>query len=917
MLPTAHRRRLRPSMGSVSRNVIIACAGLCSVALAPQLALAQVTPVPVTPQTPRTLNPDTEILVALNAGRYRLSDDITAAPLNGSLCVDVQQLFGALDFPILVDRSRQVASGWFISESRSFSVDLKSGAAEVAGKKSIIPAPSIGNVSTGPCVTIDALSSLLGLTIEYASNGSLLTVRSTPNLPLLDRLERQSRTKTGAIGMGQEGVVPRLQSLPYRAFVIPNTDVSLTLNRQQSADSSSRIAATWSVSSVGELAYMTAEAQFTGTEGGINGNLSRVRLYRNEYEGGVFGIAKLTEFSVGDIAAYGSTLGANGGVGLGFSVSSFPLTRPTAFDSTSFEGALPSGWDVELYRNGQLLEFRNDGATGGYSFKDVPVVFGDNNFDIVQYGPQGQRRVINKRINASNFLTPRGEQYYRAAIYRPEVLFGTRNKGSGIRIDLRSSFGIGENFNLGAGFDSYVLGNRRLSIGTISALTSVSGIALNGEIVGTSDGFFAGQIEIQGSGKGASIRGRATLAQEGFETERFGKNILARIEASADRSFSLSNRVNGTLTGRAIYNLFTSGESSFTARQRLTLSRGNSWLAQSLTWSHSSSGRRRDNIDGEVAYRLRRGLLAYRAAVEFAVHPTPRIDRLSVGVERSFGVEQASWRWRVESSWQANDRSFVHSFALGREFKMINLDLVAETDGKQNHQIGVSLSFSLGRRSNGWGVTSRTLASAGTVRARLFEDMDDNGTFSAGDVPLAQAGVMASSGRTSSMTDANGYATLDSLAANTGSQINVITDDLADASLYARTIFTKPREGTVSEVSIPLTKMGSIEGTVAMVAGYDSAANPLGGVTLALLNSEQKEVSRTVSAYDGYYSFDLVPIGSYSVVLAPDTSLARRLRPIVPVQIATTREAPGAQVSAMTLVETNPTYTKMALRGLL
>jgi hypothetical protein len=84
-----------------------------------------------------------------------------------------------------------------------------------------------------------------------------------------------------------------------------------------------------------------------------------------------------------------------------------------------------------------------------------------------------------------------------------------------------------------------------------------------------------------------------------------------------------------------------------------------------------------------------------------------------------------------------------------------------------------------------------------------------------------------------------------------------------------------------------------------------------------LLDQQKREVSRTSSAYDGFYSFDLVPVGTYSVALAPDTSLARRLRPRESMQIVTTRAEPGVQGQFVTLVETNPTSTKMALRGLL
>ncbi len=913
----ADRRKLRPTLWPVSRNAIIACAGLCGAALTPQFAFSQTVDAVPSRAPLQFINPDTETILAISSGAYRLADDITAGPLNGSLCIDAQQTFSALDFPIIVDKSNNVATGWFINENKTFSLDLRTGKAEISGVKKDVGPGNIGAVSTGPCLTIESLSALLGISIEYVSNGSALTVTSAQQLPLIGRLERQNRSSFGPRDANRSEDAPRLRSLPYRAFVAPNTNVNLFLNRRNLDSGNGKLNTGWSILSVGELAYMTAEAQLGTTGGRFNGDISRVKLYRTEAEGGVFGLPKLTEFAVGDIIGYGTSLGANSNVGFGVSASTFPLNRPTSFNTTSFEGALPAGWDVELYRNGELLEFRNDGTTGGYSFRDVPVLFGNNNFEIVQYGPQGQRRVISKRINASNFMGPKGSAYYRGAVYRPGVMFSRKSNTEGIRVDLVAALGIAANLNLGGSFNSYMLRGNRLSVATVSALTSVSGIALNAELSGTSDGHIASQIEFQGTGRGASLRGRAIWAQEGYRTERLSDDVMVRFEAGADRGFTLPGRASGTLSAQVGFDKFYSGESLFVAKQRMSLVHGNSWLAQSLSWSHSATGARRDVIEGDVGYAYRRGQLALRASAEFSVYPEAKLNRLSASVERQIGVDDNDWRWRAETNWDAREDIFIHSVSIGREFRTFSVDLIADTDGRKSHSIGISLGFALGRRNNGWGMSSRPLASSGTVRARVFEDVDDNGSFSAGDIPVAKIGVIGNGSRDTSTTDANGYAYVDSVAPNIPSVISVMSEDFEDPNLFANPVFTKAREGTVSEISIPLRMMGNIEGNVEMIAGFDPNASPLGGVSLALLNGESKEVARTTSAYDGYYSFETVPVGTYSVVIAPDTAIASRLRPVVPLQVATTRQTPGAQASALTLIEINPTSTRMALRGLI
>jgi hypothetical protein len=904
-------------MWPVSRTALIACAGLCGAVMAPQFAFGASSTTPAGTRVVQKINQDDEVLVALNIGQFRLADDITAARLGGDLCIDVQQFFNSLDFPIVVDRSRYSASGWFVREEQTVSVDFSSGTGEVGGQSVALPPNAMGELSSGPCMTLGALAKLLSLKIEFDARSNVLAVSSERPLPIIERLARQGRTKLRGLSASQSYVAPRPRSLPYRAFVPPNTDVSISLSNQSHGLKRQEYGVGWSVLSVGELAYMTAEAQLNGNAEGFNGAVSRFKLYRAEREGGVFGVPNLTEVSVGDIGAFGSSLGSIGGTGLGVSASTYPLNRPTAFDRTNFEGALPVGWDVELYRNGQLLEFVNDGSSGGYSFRDVPVLFGDNNFEIVQYGPQGQRRVISRRINASSFLAPKGAAYYRASIYRKELTFGKVDAQSGLRVDLRAAFGVRDNLNLGGGLDSYVVQGRRTSIASLYAQTSLAGVALNTEAAFSFNGKMAGQIEFQGSGSGSGVRGRILLAQQGFESERVFNNQLARFELSADRGVRFGSRSSGTVSGRIQYDRFHSGEYAFSARQRFTLAYGNSWLSQSLAWSHTSTGQRRDQIEGEFAYSMRRGRQGMRASIEYGLLPEIQVNRVSAVVERSFSVSPDSWRWRAETSWNRNENEFSYLAALSRNFKATTFDLVAETNGRDKHRLGINLSFAIGRRATGWGITSRPLAQLGTVRARIFEDVDDNGRFSDGDIPISGAGVRAQSSITMSRTNANGYAIVDAVTANERAQITVDTDDLADASLFARNTFTLPREGTISEIAIPLTQMGAIEGSVQLVSGFEGKQMPLGGISLALLDTQGREVGRAVSAYDGFYSFEQVPVGAYKVVLAPDSALGQRLRPVDPVEVRTTRAEPGANGLSMTLVETNPTPTRMALRGLL
>ncbi|MCQ4051691.1 carboxypeptidase regulatory-like domain-containing protein, partial [Klebsiella pneumoniae] len=116
----------------------------------------------------------------------------------------------------------------------------------------------------------------------------------------------------------------------------------------------------------------------------------RVQAYRTDPDATLLGPLKATSVAAGDVSGFSTPLVSQSGVGRGAMITNRPVERRDAFDRTDFRGELPNGWDAELYRNGQLLGFATNRADGRYEFLDVPLLYGQNRFEIVLYGPQGQ-----------------------------------------------------------------------------------------------------------------------------------------------------------------------------------------------------------------------------------------------------------------------------------------------------------------------------------------------------------------------------------------------------------------------------------------------------------------------------------------------------------------------------------------------
>ena len=75
----------------------------------------------------------------------------------------------------------------------------------------------------------------------------------------------------------------------------------------------------------------------------------------------------------------------------GATLSNSPFVRPAAFGLATFPGIAGPGWEVETYRDGQLVAFDSADAGGRYAVR-VPVQYGVNPVEFVAYGPYGEVR---------------------------------------------------------------------------------------------------------------------------------------------------------------------------------------------------------------------------------------------------------------------------------------------------------------------------------------------------------------------------------------------------------------------------------------------------------------------------------------------------------------------------------------------
>src|SRR5207245_9253723 len=108
-----------------------------------------------------------------------------------------------------------------------------------------------------------------------------------------------------------------------------------------------------SIYAAGEFAHLSYDAQVTTTSTG-RPSLLRLRAFRSDPDGHLLGPLQATHFGFGDVEGLDSRLSGSLAAGRGAVITNRPLTARTAFDRTRIEGDLPTGWEAELYRTGEL-----------------------------------------------------------------------------------------------------------------------------------------------------------------------------------------------------------------------------------------------------------------------------------------------------------------------------------------------------------------------------------------------------------------------------------------------------------------------------------------------------------------------------------------------------------------------------------
>lgn len=826
-----------------------------------------------------------ELILSVQAGKYMLSQGMLVYQYQTRNYLPIIELSEAFDFYIEPDLGRGAVTGWALEEGNSFLIDVAKNELIIRGKRETLPESAILPADIAGTeemyVQQEVLNRLWPVGLAVNLPALSLDVMVDGKLPFMVRAEREDRQKI-AMARKETKLTPKVlepKANPYRIYGLPVADLETQHVYNAKTDV---LRGQTTVTGVQDLLWMSANysANFAYNDGRYIGpDAIRLRFDRESTEAEPLPL-DLEHVEFGDTRIRHSPLINNGTGGRGFLMTSSDRKRDGEFDVITIEGTGPIGWDVELYRNAELIEFSVVDERGEYRFEDVSLNFGNNLMRVVLYGPQGQiRESTENYVFGSNMLPPGQFNYTLGAVDADKDFFRLRKEDEEAN-DLEGAAVSGE---VAYGVSRYIT-----AYGTVTSIPTTEEQTRRDYLTagaGISLPFGALQVEAyQDVSRDKDVGDKGNAVDIRFITDLMGfklnlRNALFNKFESPDtgygeqalkRESEIGVQKNIALPfGMLGLNLDYAdrerrdGSTFSTLSTRQSIGYGGVRLAHTTTTNLSD--RHHQSTTGQLTATARMKKWRLRSALNYDAFPENKLAFFDGEL-----LYQASEKLSaaISGSYDFPTKQTGTGFQLNYDFERFIGSLEGLWSENNGAQITVRATTSLGPYGHDgqYIMTSDRLTSASVARAKIFMDKNSDGLYNDGDTPIAEARVRINNRNIREESNEDGV-----LVAMGGSGVEDVNIEIDDSSLFdpyfqaAKDGYrTTLRPGSFPTFDFPVIETGAVDGTVSRLDG-----SAVQGMKLELVNAEGAVIQITETAYDGFYTFEYVPPGTYIVRADP------------------------------------------------
>jgi hypothetical protein len=812
-----------------------------------------------------------QLVLSLQVNDITMVEFMTGLSINQRYYLGLKSLAEAMEFPIEVNAVQQSAKGWFIRERNS--IKIRGRNVIVRGNIKTLKEDEILVADDDIYVDANLLQEWMDLEFNIELSQLMLEVTSRVSLPFEEKIRRERLASRLKIKPEESATNYKRHEDPYQLYSFPYVDMSL--NSEFNKGSSQGFSNNYSLLAKGDIGYMTGEVFLAGDLTNDRLQIARLNMRRTDENRMLLGWLNASQVEFGDIDSNSLPLVASSASGRGLLLSNRSLYRPDQFDLITFRDSVPPGWDVELYRNGVLLDIQTVGNEGQYEFRDVPILFGRNAFKIIKYGPRGEIEEQNKEYYAGSTLLEAGDFTYNLSLSdsaRSVLGVGDSNIDTkGLRAVGELEYGLTKWMTLAAGASQLTQNDEDYRYLTAAVRTSLGPVLSSLDFAyDPENAAKAYRLSLASGIYDIDLRAQHTIWDGLISDENQNVSRLldssSLLEASTFVNLFGSSPMTVALSGR--YNRYENGDSDTTISNTLSQSFGGFSLSNRLERSLGSS----KETSGNLALRgsIKKVLLG--AEIDYGLQPQPEFRQMSL-TSQFYWSEKIINRFTLTSSGAGTYR-YTNSVLFDRG--KYSLNVYAGSDQDHNHFIGVGLNSSFTKlpHGGGWHFQGRSMAETGGAAIRAYLDKNADGKRDDDEPTLDNVGFRK--GNSPIAASQPDMAFTASLAPEYPTRISLDKEKLGDPmrqpSFEGYEIM--PRPGHTALIDIPIIEVALVEGRV--FEGSSGTRSPASKVRVDLLNNNNSLIATTTSEFDGYYLLDRIPPGAYKLraMAPPNSSLA-------------------------------------------
>lgn len=807
-------------------------------------------------------------LFDFHADGYLLAESVPAYRVDEVLLIDFTLFLEAVEFPI--EQEGELWSGWFRSEDRRFTWRMDLGLVQIAdshGER--IQEDEWMDTYDGTYVSVGTLERWFGLALNVDLRTQVLTIHSNEPLPF--QLWRERMLAKYRYRPADDSEADILVPDQYHWATVPLVDLSTNL-RTQRQDGASNSSGSMSLALGMDLLKHSVvyTGGFSRSSANQSASASRLTVERRSPTPDTPMFAGVHGYVVGDIYQTSSNLVSDSNTGRGFRIDRYPAGSSGNLNTATIAGDAPPGWEVELYRNGALLDFATVGADGRYFFPDQEIPFGENIFVAKLYGPQGQTREDRQVFWGGGTDLARGDYDFSISHidFDRYLLDGLRDNAHALPASYATSFSysraLTDDLQLGAAYTRAGLGTReRDGRYTDSDYLSLFGSmklgpgVLVGEAAHQLDFGQALHLQYLTGFKGQKISvAHRTYSDYESPATIHRDEVDSLNEASLFGSFGEDKQHAYTLSLR--HRALAAGPSDLRLFNQVSLRLGRLSLTNELDHRIVSGP---DSTSGRLRIASRINGVSVRGQLDYILTDSRPLKQISTSMnwEMSGRLNNSL----MISKRLTDNRSMFISNLLSLRIRDYDLTFSMSSDFEGDWSVGAGFNIAFGydRHTQSFITDIGGLANTGRATMNVFVDDNNDGIRNPGESPVAWASYRDET----SLRSMPGAIPLTSLPSSRAVQLDMEYLKLEDPFLVprARTYELHTHAGSDVSIDVAVVMTGDIEGHI--MAGLPGEENAVRGVIVTLHDAEGREVARTRSEFDGFYSFTSIPAGDYEV----------------------------------------------------